>query len=288
MNGWDFWVLTRFTLKGAIVLFRKEIWWKQLEKRRLLGGILNTSWWNNKFQSVRANFKHNLKWCHCEWFRKRILSKWSDISGLWMIGVYRNLSRTALDVEKSKSFIEMRKFRVQLYKSTILKPYFENIPTIDLGIFSGLITLKVSSLVVSLYVFLRRKWRVIHLFLHPLVFWCISLYIHNTYTWNPNDTCFWLEKALFFGGVDLKKIEVIWLPGIYIYIHTPIHQYNIPHWCFVFFLQSSPFQLDLPKTRGDIWKLRLETSLLFWPSGGTFSWAQTPWYDDNCFRGLAN
>ena len=67
-----------------------------------------------------------------------------------MIGVYRNLSRTALDVEKSKAFLEMRKFRVQLYKSTILKPYFENIPTIDLGIFSGLITFKISSLVVSL------------------------------------------------------------------------------------------------------------------------------------------
>lgn len=111
-------------------------------------------------------------------------------------------------------------------------------PPLILVFFSGLITVKISSLVVSLYVFLRRKWRVIHLVLHPLVFWCISLYIHNTYTWNPN------------GGVDLKKIEVIWLPGIYIYIyiHTPIYQYNIPHLVFCFFWQSSPFQLDLPKT----------------------------------------
>ena len=191
-----------------------------------------------------------------------------------MIGVYRNLSRTALDVEKSKAFLEMRKYRVQLYKSTILKPYFENIPTIDLGIFSGLITVKISSLVVSLYVFLRGKWRVIHLVLHPLVFWCISLYIHNTYTWNPNDTCFdW--KRPCFRGVDLKKIEVIWLPGIYIYIHTPIYQYKIPHWCFVFFgnLPLSNW-ICRRRFRGHLWKLRLETSLLFWPSGGTFSFGK--------------
>ena len=62
-----------------------------------------------------------------------------------------------------------------------------------------------------------------------------------------------IGKGLVLAGVDLKKIEVIWLPGIYIYIHTPTYQYNIPHWCFVFFFgQSSPFQLDLPKTQGDM------------------------------------
>ena len=93
-----FWVLTRATLKGHLWCLEKKSDENNL-KRDGPGGDIENLLVEEKIQSVRANFKHNLKWCHCEWwFRKRILSKWSDISGLWVIGVYRNLSRTALDV----------------------------------------------------------------------------------------------------------------------------------------------------------------------------------------------
>ena len=140
-------------------------------------------------------------------------------------------------------------------------------------------------------------WRVIHLVLHPLVFWCISLYIyiHNTYTCNPNDTCFDWKRPCFGGGWPQKDRGHLASRYIYIYtyIHKPMYQYNIPHWCF-FFLQSSPFQLDLPKARGDMeaevgditFVLAERGHLQFRQRGKPQpKRAQTPWYDDNCFRG---
>ena len=47
-----------------------------------------------------------------------------------------------------------------------------------------------------------------------------------------DDPCFdWSEKALFW-GVDLQELEVIWVPGIYIYIlklsSPPTHTFTFP------------------------------------------------------------
>ena len=62
----------------------------------------------------------------------------------------------------------------------------------------------------------------------------LSIYI---YILEPKWPLLWLEKALFW-GVDLQKIKVIWVPGIYIYI-LPINSFHPTTFSQVFFVPPS-------------------------------------------------
>ena len=123
-------------------MFRKEIWWKQLEKRRPRGGYWKPPCGRKKsspFGLISSIISNDVT------VNGGLGSESSRNDPTFQVYEWLECIEICpgpLLMFQSKALLEMPIWRVQLYESTILKPYFENIPTIDLGIFFGLITVQ--------------------------------------------------------------------------------------------------------------------------------------------------